>query len=479
MKDEANKTRTKVKRGTGRKTPAAAKAISRTSTPAKTAARNGKPEAPKDLPKVVTEESSLPEYFYDGKSYFGLTSDGNFIPLSSKDVKLALKRRLVEVNAFSQSYYRMNLHEYALSEAQERRFVDYANSLAGHRPGLFETADGRRILVTRGPRIIPAMKGPMPHLEKFFAELLSSKQLHWFLAWLKFSRQDLQAPHWRNWHAAQMVVLAGPPSCGKSFAQHLITEWLGGRAAKPYRYMAEKTEFNGDLAEAEHLMIEDENASKDTRSRRTFGTRIKEFTVNAEISVHPKNKQAITLPTYRRLTLSVNEEPENLAILPPMDASIRDRVSLFKCGKAELSEDRAVNWKNLAGELPALAYHLENEFEVPESMLDPRFQVKAFHNPELLEALNELEPQNRLLELIDQILFGKDSDLKFWKSTSAELEKRLCESSLAVEVHRVLYWATACGSFLGRLALDLPHRVKKTKSGNTVSWTIFPPARSE
>ena len=36
---------------------------------------------------------------------------------------------------------------------------------------------------------------------------------------------------------------------------------FGGRAARPYQFMSGLTSFNSDLFEAEHLMIEDEQAS--------------------------------------------------------------------------------------------------------------------------------------------------------------------------------------------------------------------------
>src|SRR5204862_7823749 len=89
-------------------------------------------------------------------------------------------------------------------------------------------------------------------------------QLSYGFAWLKVAYEALRAGVWRPGPA---LALAGPRNCGKSLLQQLITLILGGRSAKPYRYMRGGTEFNADLFGAEHLCIEDEHCSTDIRSR--------------------------------------------------------------------------------------------------------------------------------------------------------------------------------------------------------------------
>ena len=105
---------------------------------------------------------------------------------------------------------------------------------------------------------------------------------------------------------------------------------LGGRAAKPTEYMSGRTPFNADLFAAEHLMIEDEYGSTDLRTRREFGARIKDITVNDVQSCHAKNRwQAISLRPFWRLSISLNDEPENLMVLPPVDESLSDKLMLL------------------------------------------------------------------------------------------------------------------------------------------------------
>ena len=67
----------------------------------------------------------------------------------------------------------------------------------------------------------------------------------------------------------------------------------------------------------------------------------------------------------------------------------------------ETSDDERRFWEALMLALPGYLYWLENEFEIPAGLKSPKFGVKEFHHPELLEALDELSPSAHLLALID------------------------------------------------------------------------------
>lgn len=143
--------------------------------------------------------------------------------------------------------------------------------------------------------------------------------------------------------------------------------------AKPYLFMSGQTSFNSNLFEAEHLMVEDDIASCDIRSRRTFGTYIKQFTANEEVQHNAKNKQAMTRRPFWRISISCNEEPENLSILPPIDDSLLDKVIMLKADRkpmpmrTETHEERGAFQKRLKSELPAyLAYLIK--LQVPEEL---------------------------------------------------------------------------------------------------------------
>ena len=181
--------------------------------------------------------------------------------------------------------------------------------------------------------------------------------------------------------------------------QNLLTTLLGGRAAKPYQFMARLTPFNADLFEGEHLQIEDDQSSTDIRARRNFGTSIKAFSVNESHRLHDKGRRAFNgLKPFWRVTITVNEEPENLMVLPPLDDSLEDKLLLlraFKCPMpmpTDSNEERAAFWARLQNELPAFVHFLTT-WTIPPELRSSRFGVRHYHHPDLVEAIHSLAPE--------------------------------------------------------------------------------------
>jgi hypothetical protein len=244
--------------------------------------------------------------------------------------------------------------------------------------------------------------------------------------------------------------------------------------------MAGATDFNGDLFGAEHLMIDDEFASTDLRSRREFGARIKGFTVNTVQSCHAKNRQALSLEPFWRVSISLNDEPENLAILPPIDESLADKIILLRANFRPMPMDtttiemRERFWRALKNELPAFIAHLL-EWRVSEDLRCARFGIKSWHHPLLLKAVDALSPEQRLLCVIDAVLFAQRAAPQ--TLTADALERMLVASPMHYAARTVLDWPTACGTYLGRLAKKIPQRIQKDRTADSRAWVIHPPSR--
>ena len=144
------------------------------------------------------------------------------------------------------------------------------------------------------PALIEPQPGSWQTLNLVFSNMLGP-QTDYVYGWLKvaleYLRENKRGP-------GQALVLAGEHDTGKSLIQNLFTQLLGGRSAKPYRYMTEQTSFNSELFAAEHLVIEDKPASSDLRIRRKFGSYIKIVTVDETQSFHAKNRPALTLDRF-------------------------------------------------------------------------------------------------------------------------------------------------------------------------------------
>ena len=407
-------------------------------------------------------------FFDAGKGEYLVPADGRFIAVSWKDACRHILAGHLPWPAKATDDLPTN--EASLVCVQRKNAIDYAGPLGGHRVGYTQTSSGHRVLVTSECSAFsaPVKKGSHGPWLSFLAQLLPEGQVDCFLDWLKVALESLLKGDFR---AGQMVVFAGPPGCGKSLCQHLVTELLGGRSAQPYQYMTGETQFTGHLAGAEHFVIADVAANADIRSRRKFGEAIKELTVNLDLYVHPKGKQALSLPTFRRMTLSVNDEPENLAILPPWDDSLADKVMLFACDHSPVDPDRSAAWKAFADSLPAFRHFLLKSWKTPKARQDTRYGTKAYHHPVLLAAIADLAPENRLLSIIDEVLANEVAAPGGWRGTATALERVLARSEFSRQCDGLLHGSSSlCGVYLQRLTKS--GRVWSTKCDGQTTWTI-------
>lgn len=423
--------------------------------------------------KATNGKHALPTIYYDApkNKFYALNSRDELTQYPGTHVRLTLMQAGFSTNLVPGEI--MSPVEQALLRIRVENDVTWAGGLAGHAPGVYEVC-GTRILVTTGPRLLRAARGDWGTIKDLISQLLKDQAEHLY-GWLKSGLRALHAgPPWRP---GQALAIAGPSGCGKSLLQGLFTELFGNRVAKPFRYLCGETSFNGELLAAEHLAIEDEAASVDLRTRRHFGSQLKGLIANQVISFHPKGGQAMSLTPFWRVSITLNDEPENLMVLPPLDESLKDKITLLQAfptnlpfGMDNLTE-RAQYRDKLTAELPAFLHFLHG-WKIPQRLQDKRYGVKAYQNKDLVQELEQLQPEFRLLELIDSLHIWTIEGAP-WEGTARELERQLRSKDTLHEVERLLSFNTAAGTYLGRLAKHMPNRVGKKRGDNNVTlWTI-------
>lgn len=133
----------------------------------------------------------------------------------------------------------------------------------------------------------------------------------------------------------------------------------------------------------------------DAKARRRFGTYIKSVTASDSTPCFPKYQTPLSLTPFWRLTVSTNDEPENLMIIPVLDESLIDKVMLFRTEKhampmrTETDAERETFRLAIAKELPAFADALI-QFPIPEQIRYDRYGVKPYQNPEILKVVGEI-----------------------------------------------------------------------------------------
>lgn len=434
------------------------------------------------------EKLPLPPVFYHGReaSYWREDARGGWIKINETAVRLFVadhgyaKKAADEVNAEADD---------CMLRIQESQNVAYAGPLAGHAAGVYDMA-GNLVLVTKGPKFISPCAGEWPTLERLFAGMFVDGEVDqrpYFYGWVKAAMETFRSG---NWRASQMLALAGDAGSGKSLTQNLLTEVFGGRSVKPYQFMRGGTEFNAHVFAGEHLVLEDESESVDPRSRKHFAAMMKTLLCGQDQNCHGKNREAIILRPLWRMTVSLNDDPERLLVLPPLDDDVRDKIIALKVMKRAMPmptgtpAEADLFWKTLVNELPAFLAHLET-WVVPADLADARYGIRSFHHPEIVEKLNATNGEDRLLELVDLVIFGNQFERNAWSGSAAVLERRLTddECNYRHEAKRLFSWNSACGAYLGRLENSRREYVagrvsSKIVHGRTI-WTITPPSHEE
>ena len=438
---------------------------------------------------MIIEKLPLPPVYYHGReaSYWRENDTGGWIKINESAAKnfvadygYTKKNETDEANCEADD---------CLMKIQSSQNVAYVGALAGHPAGTYTIA-GNLVLVTNSPKFIEPKAGEWPVLAQLFEGMLVDGELDQrphFFGWLKTAVASLRSCHWR---ASQLMALAGEPGSGKSLTQNIITEIFGGRSRKPYQVMVGETSFNSHLFGGEHLVLEDESASVDIRSRMHFASNIKSLLANRDQGCHGKHQEVITLRPVWRMTLSLNDEPERLLVLPPLTSDVRDKIIVLKVNKhpmpmpTDTPELTETFWDTLVSELPAFLHYLES-WTIPADIADSRYGVRAFQHPEIVEKLEETTPEIRMLELIDGDIFSNRMNRIPWTGTAAELTRRLMRENAECrdEARRMFSWGGACGTNLGRLekstAAYVSGRVTSRRVNGIRHWSVSPPPLEE
>jgi hypothetical protein len=223
---------------------------------------------------------------------------------------------------------------------------------------------------------------------------------------------------------------------GKSSLQRLITGFLTGREANPTRYFTGGSNFNGELAEAEHWAISDPTWS-DLKERNKFAKSFKNAVADSMTAVEPKHNQTVNIPIYKRISISLNKDENSISVLPLMDKSYLEKLMIVDCERSKYTPN-AKNFKSWSRKMeeatPAFLHYLLNDFKLPEHLFEsrygaqyrnskwePKFQAPTSEDKErvldeimvkvLFRPIPTNEPEVRTVSTTDlhEKLFNKDS----------------------------------------------------------------------
>jgi hypothetical protein len=219
--------------------------------------------------------------------------------------------------------------------------------------------------------------------------------------------KDLQPGH--------IVVLAGGVSTGKSFANRWLLGASVGGSVDATPILMRHTSFNAQAGTVAHFRVDDAPAEFNWQEKRKFSLALKARAANPTILYMPKFKDAVELPHLGRVVLTMNTDPESLSTLPALDGSIADKISLFRIRDDFMPDWLPTNAQNEARALSELPYFLRwlLNWTPPDEIMDskrPRYGVKAFHHPKLVEEAHVESAEYSLQELLEPWITAKSKD---------------------------------------------------------------------
>lgn len=314
----------------------------------------------------------------------------------------------------------------ALHDITDRREVDFAAPVLFFPHGPMRLDGGRHILNTSTVRVLapsekylgdgewkwsnPKARDAFPfiyglvstmfetcedharaRIEANFAEPVDETQnlqLQVFLSWLSafYSGSALLRPT-----QGQCLVVAGPSGVGKTFLFNNVVGPLMGGVFDADGYYVSGDKFTDALFEAPIHLIDDKICDLDHKTRTAFTTRLKVVVATARLTYEAKFKNAVpSVPWLGRVVICCNMDPRSLSILPDLEQSNADKITMLKAGgvKFPFCADRAENRRRVREELPRFARFML-EYQRDLKLFDKRMGVKAYQHPEMRVAAAE------------------------------------------------------------------------------------------
>ena len=324
--------------------------------------------------------------------WYRRTARGGWARVVREDVTTYLVRRGLSAEVDKDD--ELSLVDLAMDYCIDYWLVDYAQEIAGYTtPGQYRIGN-REALVTRGASLIELKPGTGADKEEFLdfwlflgAAFPAPGQLDAFLGWLQQAVQVLRTAKPPSWAHGLALLLIGDPGIGKTSLQHLITLMLAGRATDPKIFFKGDSSFNAQLAENEHWLMSDPGHKGTKAERDSFLANLKESVANVWMGCHPKGEKEITIPTYRRSTISLNPDRVALSILTGMEPGTLEKTLIldFKDGGKYRPDGpggmRYGEWaERMETALPYFLHWLLNVYKVPAELSDARYGVR-YTNP--------------------------------------------------------------------------------------------------
>ena len=402
----------------------------------------------------------MPKLWYQAPNNFWMPdSRGKYICYSKSNVAKRLK---VERGQSNEKI------EKTIGKALEKNVVDAVFAMGGMRKGIYQHGNQKVLVPTEQHRIKP-VEGKFPTIKEYLTGMLGEEQREYFFGWLKVFLDGFyeykQCP-------GQVLVMLGETSAGKSLLKDLLSEIFDG-CGQPHEHLTGVTRFNGELCAASLLAVDDKLNDLGLKGMARLKAAAKEIAVSGKVRFEFKNQTAFVAKPLQRLLICANYTEDSVSVVPELDESMRNKVSILDCVRKEMPmstntlSDRAKFWEKLVGELPHFIHFLRETYEIPAEFLDheeKRMGVRAYHSPEAIDFMSNSQRDPEMREIL-QLLKSTLGESNTWKGSAGDLAKIILPPK-----EQNTSGFTKLGAFLNR-QVGIPSSVVKKISKRTYEIT--------
>lgn len=366
--------------------------------------------------------------YFDGKTYWRRLDGEMWRGLTRMDMALHLKGDGLSAN--TQKGDTSSEVEKALTSIQTTGWIAGAAPFVYLPKGVCKIMNEQYLNISNTEVLSPvtvtekvAWGQGFPWLSDFLEGLFDEESDPYFMSWL--ARFYSGAYH-RKPSSGQIVFLAGDADQGKTLLSNNILSRLMGGHMDASHFLLGETTFNSQLFEKGLWTLDDALPASDPRRKKLYSAMLKKMAANKIFEYHPKFKNPVMVPWCGRVLVTCNRDAESVQILPDLDITIMDKVSVFSI--CTLDRDFIDGGRTLSDtierELPWFASWLL-QYEPPQEVIGSfRYGIKSFHEKELKENADNSSMDNTVEELIESFLAGWsqiNGDVDIWHGRATDL----------------------------------------------------------
>jgi len=364
--------------------------------------------------------------WFDGREYWREGLEGGFHSLGREDMRLWLKSKH-GLNASVPRGETCSEVDHALRMIQENKRVACATHVV-HKPAGLVRIGGQPILNVSRVRVVePARDGVawgegFPWIAEFIDGFFEpEEQREYFLAWL----QRFYVSAWRrNLLPGQAIFLCGERDQGKNLMSNVLISKLVGGHVDASDYLTGQTRFSGSFFEAPLWAMDDVTPLSDAGKHRHYTALLKKMIANRVFSADEKFRKVQTVEWCGRVVVTTNLDPESIRILPALDVSNQDKLSLYRVRTMDRQFPENVV-EIITGELPALGRWLI-DWEAPDEVRGSvRYGVKPYIEESLQTEARQSSDTAQFEELLGAFLQQLPEETREWSGTATDLMAQL------------------------------------------------------